>query len=73
MALERTDDVGTLVRWIFSDLEPDPAAPDRFRWRAVESTDGGTTWLLRQTMVATRRGSVSAGADDTLTRCQERR
>jgi hypothetical protein len=68
MVLERTDEAGALVRWIFSDLEPDPAAPDAFRWRAVESMDGGTTWLLRQTMIATRRGSVSARVEDALTR-----
>ncbi|HEU4563696.1 MAG TPA: hypothetical protein VFS05_03565 [Gemmatimonadaceae bacterium] len=50
MVLERTDEAGALVRWIFSDVRD-----DAFHWRAVKSTDGARTWRLEQTMVATRR------------------
>ncbi|NRQ32196.1 hypothetical protein HII36_10160 [Nonomuraea sp. NN258] len=41
------DEVHT--RWIFSDVER-----DTFRWRAAESADGGRTWRVRQSMIATR-------------------
>ncbi len=53
MVLERTDEAGALVRWIFSNIEA-----DRFRWRAVESADGGATWRVRQTMAAARRAGA---------------
>ena len=39
-----------LSRWIFSHI-----AKESFRWRAVVSTDGGTTWITEQEMVARRR------------------
>lgn len=39
----------SMTRWIFSDI-----TPSAFRWRAVESQDGGHTWSLVQEMVARR-------------------
>lgn len=38
-----------VTRWIFSDV-----TADRFRWRAVESQDGGATWTTVQEMAARR-------------------
>lgn len=58
MVLERTDDAGHLVRWIFADVRE-----ASFRWRAVKSADGGRTWRLEQTMEATRR-KPSAGSHE---------
>ena len=40
---------GAVTRWMFSDVEP-----GSFRWRAVESTDDGSTWTLVQEMAARR-------------------
>ncbi|MEU4328573.1 hypothetical protein [Nonomuraea dietziae] len=48
MVLEGTFD-GVLTRWIFSDVKP-----GSFHWRAVESSDDGRTWRLRQQMLASR-------------------
>lgn len=39
-----------LTRWIFSEI-----TPAAFRWRAVESADGGATWTLVQEMRAVKR------------------
>jgi len=57
MVLERTDEQGELVRWIFSDI-----SDDSFRWRAVRSADDGGTWRVEQTMAATRRGVPAASS-----------
>ena len=45
---------GKPSRWIFSDI-----TPDSFRWRAVSSDDNGTTWKLREEMLAHRISSGS--------------
>ena len=58
MVLERTDDAGCLVRWIFSDV-----LDESFRWRAVKSADEGRTWHLEQTMEATRRQPPTGGRE----------
>lgn len=50
IVLERTDESGRQIRWIFSSV-----TADSFHWRAVESSDGGATWRLEQTMDAVRR------------------
>lgn len=42
-------DSGALVQWVFSDI-----AHDSFAWRAQRSTDGGSTWIVEQTVTATR-------------------
>ncbi len=47
--LERRSDGGGLDRWIFSRI-----TATRFHWRAVESTDGGMTWVIAQEMDARR-------------------
>jgi hypothetical protein len=47
--LEGTFEDDLLTRWIFSDI-----TPSSFRWRAVDSSDGGTTWTLLQEMSASR-------------------
>ncbi len=47
--LERQDESGEQVRWIFSHL-----TPNSFYWRALGSTDGGNTWKLDQEMFARR-------------------
>jgi hypothetical protein len=49
IVLEGSFDPGLATRWIFSDIQP-----GSFRWRAVESTDDGASWSLRQEMAATR-------------------
>jgi hypothetical protein len=62
MVLERTDEQGEQVRWIFSEI-----SHDNFRWRAVRSADGGATWRVEQTMAATRRGlrGASSSTEDS--------
>ncbi|MDI3270411.1 MAG: SgcJ/EcaC family oxidoreductase [Bacillota bacterium] len=50
IVLERTQENGTLARWIFSQIQP-----TSFHWRAVASEDSGKTWRLEQEMRATRR------------------
>ncbi|MCD6680743.1 MAG: hypothetical protein LT102_08840 [Burkholderiaceae bacterium] len=50
MVLERTQDDGSLTRWVFSKMRP-----ESFHWRAVTSTDSGKTWRLEQEMFADRR------------------
>lgn len=50
MVLERTEDDGSLSRWIFGEIRP-----KSFHWRAIRSGDGGKTWRLEQEMFATRR------------------
>jgi hypothetical protein len=50
IVLEGSFAPGTLMRWLFSDIEV--AA---FRWRNIESNDGGHTWTEVQRMAATRR------------------
>jgi hypothetical protein len=45
----RADD-GRPMRWIFSEI-----TPDRFRWRSITSTDGETTWQLREEMRVRRK------------------
>jgi len=51
---EGKDADGKPSRWIFSDI-----TPDSFRWRAVSSDDNGTTWKLREEMLAHRISSGS--------------
>ena len=53
-AMEGKDADGKPSRWIFSDI-----TPDSFRWRAVSSDDNGTTWKLREEMLAHRISSGS--------------
>jgi hypothetical protein len=48
--IQEYDDGGALVRWIFSDIQH-----DSFAWRAVRSTDGGSTWQVEQTVKAVRQ------------------
>jgi hypothetical protein len=43
-----------VFRWIFSDI-----TPDSFHWRALGSTDGGSTWVVAQEMDARRRAPQS--------------
>lgn len=50
IVLEGSFEDGVTTRWIFSDI-----TSDSFSWRAVESTDGGGTWLLKQEMKARRK------------------
>jgi len=52
--MEGKDADGKPSRWIFSDI-----TPDSFRWRAVSSDDNGTTWKLREEMLAHRISSGS--------------
>lgn len=47
--LEGSDPDGTLNRWQFSEI-----SERGFLWQGFESTDGGESWFLRQTMTATR-------------------
>lgn len=49
IVLEGRFEAGKTTRWIFSDI-----APARFRWRAVESGDGGATWVTTLEMDARR-------------------
>ena len=49
IVLEGNFEEGSVTRWIFSDI-----GADSFRWRAIESHDGGATWTLRQEMSARR-------------------
>jgi hypothetical protein len=49
IVLEGSFEDRVVTRWIFFDV-----APDSFRWRAVDSTDDGATWRLRQEMTARR-------------------
>lgn len=53
MVLERTDDDGALVHWIFGDI-----TSTSFHWRADRSLDGGATWHREQDMFATRVGGA---------------
>lgn len=50
IVLEAVGDDGALLHWIFSDVED-----DSYRWRAVTSSDGGTTWRTLQAMTVRRR------------------
>jgi hypothetical protein len=50
IVLEGSFEDGVTTRWIFSDI-----TSDSFSWRAVESTDGGGNWLLKQEMKAQRK------------------
>lgn len=45
IVIEGTTDDGRPKRWIFSELTPSSA-----HWRDVASSDGGTTWELREEM-----------------------
>ena len=50
LVLTGEDDLpGHPFRWIFSDI-----TPQSFRWRSEGSPDGGTTWVVGQTMIARR-------------------
>ena len=51
IVLEGSFAEGTLTRWIFSGI-----TPERFRWRAAQSADGGATWTTVQEMAARRAG-----------------
>jgi hypothetical protein len=48
--LEGGDDYGELVRWTFSDIQP-----DRFHWIGMTSSDGGATWWKEQEMDGVRQ------------------
>jgi hypothetical protein len=50
IVLEGSFEDGVVTRWIFSDV-----TSQSFSWRAVESSDGGDTWSLRQEMKAQRQ------------------
>jgi len=52
IVLEGTFTEGTLDRWIFSDV-----TATSFRWRAMQSIDGGSTWTAWQEMDARRVSS----------------
>ena len=52
MVLERTDDKGDVVRWIFGEI-----TNNSFHWRAESSRDGGAGWRREQDMFATRRAA----------------
>lgn len=49
IVLEGSFEEGNVTRWIFSEI-----TPARFSWRAIESADGGTTWVTVQQMAARR-------------------
>jgi hypothetical protein len=49
IVLEASPEGEHRMHWIFSDI-----TPDRFRWRSVESEDGGASWSETQRMVARR-------------------
>jgi hypothetical protein len=44
-------------RWIFSQI-----TPRSFRWRALESNDGGASWNLQQEMIGTRLDSATSAS-----------
>jgi hypothetical protein len=46
-------DGGDLIRWVFTDIQP-----DAFRWYSERSADGGKTWRLEVEFFA-RRGLSS--------------
>ena len=50
IVLEGSFEDGVVTRWIFSEI-----TPKSFSWRAVDSSDGGTTWTLLQEMKARRQ------------------
>jgi hypothetical protein len=50
IVLERRNEEGCLVKWIFSGI-----SRDSFRWHAEESRDGGKTWTLKEEMKIRRR------------------
>lgn len=45
IVLEGTSPEGLPERWVFSEI-----TPRSFRWRAVQSRDGGATWQLTEEM-----------------------
>ena len=52
IVLEGSFEGGVTTRWIFSDI-----TAESFSWRAVESRDGGNTWIVSQQMEARRQGA----------------
>jgi hypothetical protein len=46
---EGSQEDGSLVRWVFSDMNP-----DSFRWTGLASTDGGATWRKQVEFFARR-------------------
>lgn len=49
IVLRGADGKGNPMNWIFSDI-----SATSFRWRSVRSTDGGTTWEMREEMFVRR-------------------
>ena len=47
--LEGSFEPGSVTRWMFSDVER-----NSFKWRNIESWDGGKTWTVVQRMVGVR-------------------
>jgi hypothetical protein len=45
IVLEGSFEEGVLTRWVFHDIEP-----DSFRWKNVDSRDGGGNWIVNQEM-----------------------
>jgi arginase len=52
IVLERMDDGGNLMHWVFFDMRH-----DGFQWRSEVSSDGGKTWRIEQVMRATRQAA----------------
>lgn len=50
LVLERLDEDGTLMHWVFFDIRP-----QGFQWRSEVSTDGGRHWRVDQRMHARRK------------------
>ena len=46
---EGSQEDGSLVRWVFSDMKP-----ETFRWTGLSSTDGGATWRTQVEFFARR-------------------
>ena len=56
--MEGVEEDGSRVRAVFSGI-----GPDRFRWTALISADGGATWRMEQEIVAVRRAALTAIPD----------
>jgi len=52
IVLRGRDDEGSVLRWSFSDIQP-----DSFTWRGEKSRDGGKTWRLEEEHHMRRRAT----------------